>query len=160
MFTLICKFCKQNFNNAFKRKQFCTVKCRRTNRKLLHGERDKATIKRWNQQNKEKRRLSCRKWRSKNLEYDRERQRKFQKENLSLYAHNQGNRRARIKNATPVWLTDLQKKEIKDFYINKPKGMEVDHIVPLKGKNVCGLHVPWNLQYLTKFENISKHNKI
>ena len=48
--------------------------------------------------------------------------------------------------------------KIKDFYQNCPKGMHVDHILPLKGELVSGLHVLGNLQYLTPHDNLSKGN--
>lgn len=68
--------------------------------------------------------------------------------------------------ATPKWLTKAHHLEIEGFYIEAARltretsiPHEVDHIVPLQGKTVRGLHVPWNLQILTKFENSSKGNK-
>jgi hypothetical protein len=75
-------------------------------------------------------------------------------------------RRALKKQAFPKWLTTDQLKEIEYFYIHardceiiSGQKYHVDHIVPLKGENVCGLHVPWNLQLLPSDINLSKHNK-
>lgn len=59
-------------------------------------------------------------------------------------------------NRTPAW-SDLT--AIKKFYLECPDGYEVDHIIPLMGKNVCGLHVLDNLQYLKADLNRRKSNK-
>jgi hypothetical protein len=80
------------------------------------------------------------KWRKNNLAYDAFR--------TSLY-------RARKLQASPKW---ANLKRIEDIYQACPKGFHVDHVVPLKGINVCGLHVENNLQYLPACENIRKKN--
>lgn len=68
--------------------------------------------------------------------------------------------------ATPSWLTKIQLKTMKDIYAEASRlsrmssvPYDVDHIVPLNGKNISGLRVPWNLQLLTRFDNIKKGNK-
>lgn len=60
-----------------------------------------------------------------------------------------------IKNQT---ISKCFKKEIINIYKTCPEDMQVDHIIPLLNKNVCGLHVPWNLQYLSPNENNKKNN--
>lgn len=121
--------------------------------------------------NKEKAREANRAWRAKNLEAQRERERRWHKENpekAAARAREQYRRHSkriiaavsardrRVRQATPAW-ADL--KAIQAFYEARPEGFHVDHIVPLNGKNVCGLHVLENLQYLPASENIRKGNR-
>jgi hypothetical protein len=65
----------------------------------------------------------------------------------------------------PKWLSKEQKKAIKEVYVMAkeletvfPWSQCVDHIVPLRGEKVCGLHVPWNLQVIPLVENRKKRN--
>ena len=76
-------------------------------------------------------------------------------------------RRRRFRDATPKWLTPEQKLEIKLKYrlaieLSRRTGVRhaVDHIVPLQGDSVCGLHVPWNLEVITQVDNLKKSNKL
>lgn len=62
-------------------------------------------------------------------------------------------RRRRVRIQTPPW-ADLA--AIESFYRGRPGGMEVDHIIPLKGSRVSGLHVIANLQYLQISDNRRK----
>ncbi len=56
-------------------------------------------------------------------------------------------------------LVEKHKDEIRKIYSDRPESMTIDHIVPINHPLVCGLHVPWNLQYLTQPENAKKGNK-
>ena len=91
----------------------------------------------------------------------------WKKANPELVLANDKHRRTKHKQATPKWLTQEHKTEIKQFYldamlVSKVTGVPyaVDHIVPLRGELVSGLHVPWNLAVITREENSKKSNKI
>lgn len=97
-------------------------------------------------------------WRANNLD-------RFKTKVKERYAKNPGKYnaisalyRARKLQATPPWVdpTDLQFV----YDIAGMFGMTVDHVIPLKHANACGLHVPWNLQLLPASENYKKRNKL
>lgn len=80
--------------------------------------------------------------------------------NRAKHNFKEAKRRAIKLKATPSWLTREHWLEIKRMYMECPEGHHVDHIHPLVSNVVCGLHVPWNLQWLPARENILKSNKL
>jgi len=75
-------------------------------------------------------------------------------------------RRAAKLQRTPKWLTDIDHERIENEYklaalLTKLWGepWHVDHIIPLQGKFVSGLHVPSNLRAIKGSENVSKANR-
>lgn len=76
--------------------------------------------------------------------------------NKSEYITRNIKRKIASENRTPVW---ADKEKLKEIYKNCPPGHHVDHIIPLQGELVSGLHIPENLQYLPAEENLKKSNK-
>ncbi|CAB5079584.1 hypothetical protein UFOVP146_22 [uncultured Caudovirales phage] len=118
------------------------------NKYLLEKEALKQKSKEYYENNKQTRSISKALWK---------------KNNSQKVAFYTAKRRASELKATPYWAND---KLIQEYY-DTANGLSmltgewhhVDHIVPLQGKTVCGLHVHYNLQVLTSKANLTKHNK-
>lgn len=120
----------------------------------------------WRRNNSDKAYEISKRWKAKNPEKVKSYVKKYRLANLDKDAAKSALRRATKQRATPNWLSEEQKKEIISFYYLAKKltkenniAYHVDHIVPLNGTNICGLHVPWNLQVITAVENMKKGNK-
>lgn len=123
--------------------------------------------KEYHAKNREKRLAQMREWRKNNKEYILQYNAERLDDVRPLDTKREAKRRARKLQATPLWLN-----EDDDFMFNEIYEMakirtedtgvqhHVDHIVPLQGKNVSGLHVWWNLQLLPATENLRKSNSV
>jgi 5-methylcytosine-specific restriction endonuclease McrA len=101
------------------------------------------------------------------IEVKREYQKAWKDRNITWVRADTKARRRKHREATPKWLTKKEKSEIRELYkiaitMSKTTGEQyvVDHIIPLRGEDVCGLHVPWNLRVITQEENLKKSNKL
>jgi 5-methylcytosine-specific restriction endonuclease McrA len=97
--------------------------------------------------------------------YMKEYNKTYTEKNRAKYNAKSNKRHAAKLQRTPKWLTPLHYQQIEMFYESSTAlslelgiPMNVDHIVPLQGKNVSGLHVPWNLQVISKESNNKKRN--
>jgi len=111
--------------------------------------------KRWREENPHKVVEYNRKWRAENPEKIAEMDRSWNDRNRARKNAHRAMRRARLAQRTPPW-ADLE--AIAFFYECRPEGCHVDHIIPLRGKNISGLHVEANLQWLPAEENLAKSN--
>ena len=120
----------------------------------------------WGAKNKEKVKITKKKWIDSNPEKIKSNERNWNRNNPGKKAAQVRKYQASKMQRTPSWLTNEDLKRIEAFYIEsarltKETGTphEVDHIIPMQGKNVSGLHVPWNLRIVTRTTNRQKSNK-
>lgn len=136
----------------------------------------------WRERNPESARAAGKRWRAKNPDKERAKQqrrlaenpegvraskRRWKQANPDRVTAYENKRRAAKMQATPPWLALAQRAEIDGIYLFSATlqrlsgvGYHVDHVVPLIGRNVCGLHVPWNLRAIPASENYAKANRL
>lgn len=102
-----------------------------------------------------------------NLGKERERAKAWREENKGLINFYTSKRKAARLQRTPAWLTDDDHWMIEQAYELAALRAQrfgfpwhVDHVLPLRGKNVSGLHVPTNLQVIPGVENLRKGNRV
>lgn len=133
-----CIECDREITNAY---------CRRKYQENIESEREYR--RRHYEQNKDAYRASSARQRDEGY------QRIWWERNKGKWNAHIAKRKASQAQRTPVW---SETSAIEEFYKNCPPEMAVDHIVPLRGRTVSGLHVLANLQYLTKSANSKKSN--
>jgi hypothetical protein len=137
------------------------IKCPR-----FSAEELKAHQKEWRVKNKEYINLNTKKWREANVEKTKLHVKKSRLNNLGrVYAANSKYRADRLQR-TPIWVDSEELWAIKEAYAlaalrTKMFGFSwhVDHIIPMQGKKISGLHTITNLQVITGKENLMKNNK-
>ena len=128
--------------------------------------KEHAQRKIYREKNREKLALNMIKWREENADYVKEYGKQYRQKNKHLINFLSQKRKIDVINRTPKWLDEEDLWMIEQAYEIAIKrsastGIQwhVDHIIPLRGKVVSGLHVPTNLRVIPWYENQRKTNK-
>lgn len=152
---------------------------RRAARREYYREKGREDMRKWRAAHPEKTREARRRQRAKNIEAERARDREhyrktkeYQKNRHKEYRTRKphviaalaAKRRAAIIAQTPSW---ANMDAVRKFYLEAEQktastgiSHHVDHFIPLRGANVCGLHWEGNLRVITGKENMEKSNKM
>jgi hypothetical protein len=152
-----CKPCKRTQDKQYYAKNSDSVKAVVAEYKTKNPEKVAQVKKNWYLENKQKFRVAAKKWKAANKEKHYKSLKKYRINNPGKRNFLTAKYRAIKLEATPPW---FEKEQIRVVYKKaKEWGFAVDHIVPLKGETVCGLHCWANLQLLDPSLNSSKSNK-
>ena len=131
------------------------------NNRELHNTR----VKRWQAANKDKVREDAKAWVKANPDKVKAKTLRYVKKHPDAYTARAVASVARRAKRVPQWLTSDDRWLMREAYkLAKLRTQlfgfiwEVDHIIPLRGEFVSGLHVPTNLQVIPKTENRNKRN--
>jgi len=158
--TFKCKVCSKEY----------TAEYRRNNKESIALYRE-SYLPEYYEKTKEKRLARQKKYREENLEarrnYDKMYYNKKYKESKESFMERSTRRRAAKLQAVPPWVDKKHRDRLASIYkacrnVSKRTGKahHVDHIIPLQGGNVCGLHVWWNLRIIPASMNLSKGNRL
>lgn len=159
--------------DAMNRQCKACVNARLAKHRASNGERRREICAKYRQGNREQVRESYRRWyespgaaekkrvyEAANRDASRERKKRWREKNPLQYAIY----KTRVRKATPPW-ADVR--AIQAFYaearrLTRETGIphEVDHVIPLQGAAVSGLHVHTNLRVVTRMENRMKSNRM
>lgn len=146
-----CRPCVMAYHKAYREANADKIAAQKLEWKQANREHVAAKDKAYAEANPEKRTLARKKWAAANPGKD-----------VASKALNAQKRKKRI----PTWLSEDDKWMVEQAYElaavrSKMFGFKwhVDHVIPLNGKRVSGLHVPTNLQVVPWLDNLKKHNK-
>jgi len=130
-----------------------------------HSETHLQRVTDWRNRNPHKVDATRQKWASDNPDKVRQSSKSWKRANPAKVAQHASHRRAAQDARMPSWLTAADHLEFDSIYKYcsglRAAGLDyhVDHIVPLRGKSVSGLHVPWNLRVIPAVDNMRKGNR-